>query len=298
MLRLVTYEHDEDIKPGILTKNGQQITDLSSCVGKKGTLLDLIAEGEDAIAHILQAIDECGSDDRIDLKDARLLAPIPVPRRNIICVGKNYHEHAKEFHSSGFDASAGTDAIPEHPIIFSKASTTVIGPGDPVPASADPTQSVDYEAELAVVIGKTCKNVKAANAYDHVFGYMIVNDVTSRHLQQRHKQWFLGKNLDGFCPMGPYLVTADSIKDVTELQVTATVNDELRQDAVVKDLIFDIPTLIECISSLMTLLPGDIIATGTPAGVGIGFDPPKFLKSGDTIKIEISGLGVLENPVE
>lgn len=297
-MRLVTYEHDEEVRPGILTKNGQQITDLSPCVGKNGSLLDLVAEGDDAIAHILQALDECDSGDQIDIKDAKLLAPIPAPRRNIICVGKNYHAHANEFHASGFDASGGNDAIPEHPIIFSKASTTVIGPGAPVPASTDPTQSVDYEAELAVVIGKACKNVKADEAYGHVFGYMIVNDVTSRHLQQRHKQWFLGKNLDGFCPMGPYLVTAESIKDVTELQITATINDELRQDAVIKDLIFDIPTLIETISSLMTLLPGDIIATGTPAGVGIGFDPPKFLKPGDRVAIEITGLGTLENPVE
>lgn len=290
-MRLVTFERLGKATPGLLSSDGSQIADLGAVFG---SLSDIIDGGAAAIAKVQSA---ASGAPKFAAAAARLLAPLQAPRRNIICVGKNYHEHAKEFHSSGFDASAGKDAIPDHPIIFSKASTTVIGPGDPVPASADPTQSVDYEAELAVVIGKRCKNVPKTQAYDQVFGYMIVNDVTSRHLQARHKQWFLGKNLDGFCPMGPWLVTADEVGDVTKLRVTAEINGEKRQDAVVKDLIFDIPTLIETITSVMTLLPGDIIATGTPAGVGIGFTPPKFLHKGDRMKLEISGLGVLENSV-
>ncbi len=294
-MRFVTFEKDGQPAPGVLLDNGQEIIDLSHCVPEGGSVLDVIKNGEDGVARSVQAIDNANGNEHIALAKTRLLAPIGKPHRNIICVGKNYHEHAKEFHDSGFDASAGKDAIPDNPIIFTKASTTIVGPNDPVNVSADPTHSVDYEAELAVVIGTGGKNIASDQAYDHVFGYMIVNDVTSRTLQQKHKQWFLGKNLDTFCPMGPWLVTADEVGDVTKLQVQATINDELRQDAVVKDLIFDVPTLIECISSVMTLQPGDIIATGTPAGVGIGFDPPKFLAAGDHMRIEITGLGILEN---
>jgi 2-keto-4-pentenoate hydratase/2-oxohepta-3-ene-1,7-dioic acid hydratase in catechol pathway len=289
-MRFVTFEKLGKAVPGLLGTGGE-IVDLSATFG---SLLEIVDGGADAVRKAQQATMTAP---KIAPASVKILAPIPAPRRNIICVGKNYHEHAKEFHSSGFDASAGKDAIPDFPIIFSKASTTVIGPNDPVPASADPTNSVDYEVELAIVIGKRCKNVSKAEAYDKVFGYMIVNDVTSRQLQARHKQWFLGKNLDGFCPMGPWLVTADEVGDVTKLRVTADINGERRQDALVKDLIFDIPTLIETITSVMTLLPGDIIATGTPAGVGIGFNPPKFLQKGDRMKLEISGLGVLENTV-
>jgi 2-keto-4-pentenoate hydratase/2-oxohepta-3-ene-1,7-dioic acid hydratase in catechol pathway len=294
-LRFVSFEKAGKPAPGILLDNEQAIIDISHCLPDGGNLLDLIDQGSDGLARAIQAIDDSSDKDHVPLSKTRLLAPLASPRRNIFCVGKNYHEHAKEFHSSGFDSSAGKDAIPEFPIIFTKASTTIIGTLDPVPASADPTNSVDYEAELAVVIGTGGKTISKASAYDHVFGYMIVNDVTSRNLQAQHKQWFLGKNLDGFCPMGPYLVTADEVGDVTKLEVKATINGELRQNALVKDLIFDIPTLIECISAVMTLQPGDIIATGTPAGVGIGFKPPKFLAKGDHMKIEITGLGVLEN---
>lgn len=290
-MRFVTFDKLGKAAPGVLTADGAEVADLSTHFA---SLLDIVDGGAAAAAKAQAAI---ASAPKVAVATAKILAPIPAPRRNIICVGKNYHEHAKEFHSSGFDASAGKDAIPDFPIIFSKASTTVIGPNDPVPASADPTNSVDYEVELAVVIGKTCKNVPKAQAYDQVFGYMIVNDVTSRQLQARHKQWFLGKNLDGFCPMGPWLVTADEVGDVTKLRVTAEINGEKRQDAVVNDLIFDIPTLIETITSVMTLLPGDILATGTPAGVGIGFNPPKFLGKGDRMRLEITGLGVLENTV-
>ncbi len=289
-MRLVMFEAGGKTSPGVLSADEAGIVSLGDIAN---SLVDIIDGGPDMLAKV-NAVHSLATS--IPFAHARILAPV-MPRRNIICVGKNYYEHAKEFHSSGFDSSAGKDAIPDCPIIFSKASTTVIGPGDAVPASADPTRTVDYEVELAVIIGKRCKNVAKAQAYDQVFGYMIVNDVTSRHLQSRHKQWFLGKNLDGFCPMGPWLVTADEVGDVTKLRVTAEINGEKRQDALVKDLIFDIPKLIETITSVMTLLPGDIIATGTPAGVGIGFNPPKFLVPGDRMRLEISGLGVLENVV-
>ncbi|SNS56169.1 2-keto-4-pentenoate hydratase/2-oxohepta-3-ene-1,7-dioic acid hydratase (catechol pathway) [Noviherbaspirillum humi] len=231
------------------------------------------------------------------LAGERLLAPIPVPRRNIFCVGKNYHEHAREFSQSGFDTSAAKGEIaPEAPVVFTKAPSTVIGPNETVLAFSEMTQQLDYEAELAVIIGKGGRGISKADAMSHIWGYTIVNDVTARDLQQKHRQWFLGKSMDTFCPMGPWIVTADEV-DAANLDVRCWINDELRQDANTSDLIFDIPTIISTISAGMTLQPGDVIATGTPAGVGIGFKPPKFLKSGDVMKIEIGNLGTLVNRV-
>ena len=233
---------------------------------------------------------------RVALADVTLMAPIPSPRRDLFCVGKNYHEHADEFHSSGFDSS-GKEATPKAPIIFTKAMTSVVGPGDTVRGSLDPTGTVDYEGELGLVISKKAFQVSRNRAYDHVFGYVIINDVTSRELQRRHNQWVIGKGIDTFCPMGPWLVTADEVGDVTALELTTTVNAEPRQSAKVMDLIFDIPTIIETLTATMTLLPGDIVATGTPAGVGIGFKPPRYLKAGDEVSVSITGLGELVNTI-
>ncbi|MFM9973568.1 MAG: fumarylacetoacetate hydrolase family protein [Beijerinckiaceae bacterium] len=232
----------------------------------------------------------------IPLDQTVLTAPIPRPARNIFCVGKNYHEHAKEFAQSGFDATA-KEVVPELPVLFTKQPTSVCGPGDVIPGYLDDTQSVDYEGELGVVIGQGGRGISHDKAMDHVFGYTIINDVTSRVLQQKHRQWALGKGIDGFCPMGPAVVSADETGDPRAMQLRTWVNGELRQNAPVADLIFDIPTLISTISRYITLEPGDIIATGTPEGVGIGFTPPKFLQKGDHVKIEISGLGILENTV-
>ena len=174
----------------------------------------------------------------------------------------------------------------------------MIGPGAAIPARLDPTNSVDYENELTVVIGKGGRGISKARAFEHVYGYTIVNDVTARTLQQRHKQWFIGKSMDGFCPMGPLLLTADEVDDVGTMHLVTRVNGEVRQDARVADLIFDIPTLIETISAGITLEPGDLIATGTPSGVGIGFKPPKYLKQGDIVSVSIEPIGELTNPVD
>lgn len=233
----------------------------------------------------------------IALDQVQLTAPIPRPRRNVFCVGKNYHAHAREFAGSGFDSSAKSGGdIPSAPIIFSKVPESVIGPKDAIVIPAEVSTAIDYEAELTVVIGKGGKGITKADAMKHVWGYTIINDMTARDWQGRHSQWLLGKSFDTFCPMGPWLVTADEM-DGQNTDVKCWVNGELRQDANTKDFIFDIPTLIECISAGITLYPGDLIATGTPAGVGIGFKPPKYLKSGDVVKIEIGGIGVLENPL-
>ncbi len=237
-------------------------------------------------------------DEKIPLAGVRFAAPIPRPRRNVLCVGKNYHEHAKEFTRSGFDstASSAADTIPTAPIVFTKMPETVVASGDTVRYPTGASEQLDYEAELGVVIGKGGRGIAKADALDHVFGYTIINDMTARDLQARHKQWFLGKSLDTFCPMGPWIGTRDAV-DGANLGVRCWINGELRQDANTRDLIFDIPTLIETISKGLTLVPGDIIATGTPAGVGIGFSPPRFLQPGDLMEIAIDGLGTLSNRI-
>lgn len=234
----------------------------------------------------------------IAIGQVQLTAPIPRPRRNIFCVGKNYHAHAREFAGSGFDSSAKSGGdIPADPIIFSKVPECVVGPTDAIRMPGEAVSvAIDYEAELAVIIGRGGKGISRADAMQHVWGYTVLNDVTARDWQGRHQQWLMGKSFDTFCPMGPWLVSADEV-DGQDTQVKCWVNGEERQNASTKDLIFDIPKLIETLSAGITLFPGDIIATGTPVGVGIGFKPPRYLKSGDMVKVEIDGIGYIENPV-
>ncbi len=236
--------------------------------------------------------------DPLPFDQVQFLAPVPRPRRNIMCVGKNYFEHAHEFTRSGFDSSASSakDAIPSAPIVFTKVPESVVASGTPMGYPNGASQQLDYEAELGVIIGKPGLAINKADAMSHVFGYVIINDLTARDLQAKHKQWFLGKSFETSCPMGPWIATADEL-DGGDLNLKCWVNGELRQNANTKDLIFDIPTLIETLSAGTTLLPGDIIATGTPVGVGIGFNPPRFLNPGDVVDIEIDGLGRLSNPV-
>ena len=232
------------------------------------------------------------SAEEIPLEQVQWIAPIPQPRRNIFCVGRNYHAHAKELAASVFKTS-NTDPN-AWPIVFTKVPECVVGPFDNVKLPTHISQQIDYEAELAVVIGKGGLNITKQEAMSHVYGYTIVNDVTARDVQMRHQQWDLGKSFDTFCPMGPWLVTADEF-DGLNAQVRCWVNGELRQDGNASHMIFDIPTLIETCSRGITLLPGDIIATGTPAGVGMGLMPPRYLQHGDVVKIEIEGLGMIEN---
>jgi 2-keto-4-pentenoate hydratase/2-oxohepta-3-ene-1,7-dioic acid hydratase in catechol pathway len=232
----------------------------------------------------------------LELAAVQLEAPLPRPRRNVFCIGLNYRSHAAELAARGFNgAKTADDLIPKAAVAFSKVPESVIGPGAAIEMPAA-SSAIDYEAELAVVIGKPGKRIARAQAMEHVFGYTIVNDVTARDLQKRHQQWLIGKSCDTFCPMGPWLVTRDEL-DGSNLGVKLWVNDELRQDGQTSDLVYDIPAIIEALSSTITLRPGDVIATGTPAGVGMGFDPPKWLRSGDRVRIEIEGIGALENPV-
>ena len=293
-MQLVTFKDAAGERIGALLRASNEIVDLAAAApGLPRDMAGFIAAGPAALATAQAAL---ATGKRIALASVKLLAPMPRPVKNVFCVGKNYHEHAREFHGSGFDASA-KEAIPELPIIFTKAPTSIVAQGETIMASLDYTNSTDYEGELTVVIGKGGRGIAKADAYKHVFGYTIINDVTARTLQHSHRQWFLGKSLDTFCPMGPAIVTADEVGDVTKLRLLTKVNGETRQDALVSDLIFDIPTLIETMSKAMTLEPGDLIATGTCAGVGIGFKPPKYLKAGDTVAVTIEPIGTLQNPV-
>jgi 2-keto-4-pentenoate hydratase/2-oxohepta-3-ene-1,7-dioic acid hydratase in catechol pathway len=293
-MRLVTFTRAGQVRQevGALGADGA-VLDLSAVepLVRDQTMISL-AGAEPAMLDKLRAAAEKAP----VLTGATLCAPIPRTPKNIFCVGKNYHEHAKEFAGSGFDGGA-KDVVPPYPVVFSKPHTSIIANGENILGHLDPTGGLDYEGELGVVIGKGGRGISKADALSHVFGYTIVNDVTARHLQKRHSQWILGKGLDSFCPMGPAILTADEVPDPTKLTLTTWVNGEQRQHAPVSDLIFDIPTLIEAISAAITLEPGDLIATGTQAGVGIGFNPPVFLKTGDVVRIEVPGIGTLENRV-
>jgi 2-keto-4-pentenoate hydratase/2-oxohepta-3-ene-1,7-dioic acid hydratase in catechol pathway len=288
-VKLVVFEREGRRGVGILEQDDRirpyRLTDAEAAQG-----LQAIVEAKTA-GRILPLADVT-----LAAASVKLIAPFPHPRRNIFCVGKNYYEHAHEFARSGFDSSAASGAIPEAPIIFTKVPECVTGPFDPIFMEGRVSTAIDYEAELCVIIGKGGRGISKAEAMAHVWGYTAVNDVTARDLQARHKQWMIGKSQDSFCPMGPCAVTADEI-DLADTALRCWVNDELRQNANTRDLIFDVPTLIETLSAGITLLPGDLIATGTPVGVGIGFNPPRYLKPGDKVRIEIGGIGQIENEV-
>ncbi|TXC68007.1 fumarylacetoacetate hydrolase family protein [Sphingomonas ginsenosidivorax] len=291
-MKLATLKTGADDVVAVVSPETDRYWPVSDLLGQPvDTMIDLIRIYDDVKTRLVPS----GEGER--LSDVTFAPPI-VPSRNVMCVGKNYHAHAHEFTKSGFDSSAkdASDAIPTAPIIFTKAPETVIANGEDILYPTGLSDSIDYEAELGVVMGKSGRGISKADALDHVFGYLIINDMTARDLQSKHKQWFIGKSLDTFCPISSYIVTADEVK-VDDLHLQCWVNGELRQDSNTSDLIFDVPTLIETLSGGLTLQPGDMIATGTPAGVGIGFDPPKYLARGDEIAIEISGLGRLANKV-
>lgn len=286
-MRIATFQYKGRRHVGLVSSDGQSVTpfDLTPEQARTGAL-PLIVAGSDLAQAALQ-----GSG-TVAISAVKLEAPLPVPRRNIFCVGRNYHAHAKELSASVFK---NNNANPESwPIVFTKVPECVVGPHDDVVLPGGVSEQIDYESELAVVIGKGGRNISRAEAMGHVFGYTIVNDVTARDVQMRHQQWDLGKSFDTFCPMGPWIVTADEL-DGTRTRVRGWVNGELRQDGQTTDLIFDIATLIETCSRGITLYPGDVIATGTPAGVGMGMTPPRYLKAGDVVRVEIDGIGAIEN---
>jgi 2-keto-4-pentenoate hydratase/2-oxohepta-3-ene-1,7-dioic acid hydratase in catechol pathway len=285
-MRVATFSIAGERRVGLVDLDAQTIAPFDFTVDQaRNGILALIERNGAGMPRTLSPI---------PLAQVEIEAPIPQPRRNIFCVGKNYHEHAHEFARSGFDSSAGAGAIPKHPIIFSKVPESVVANHASVLIDPSVSTAIDYEAELAVIIGKGGRGISRENALDHVWGYTIVNDVTARDLQGKYSQWLIGKSQDTFCPMGPWAVTRDEL-DLATAGIRCFVNEDLRQDSKISLLIFDIPTIIATLSQGITLKPGDIIATGTPVGVGIGFDPPKYLKAGDVVRIEIDGIGTLEN---
>ncbi|GAA5174461.1 fumarylacetoacetate hydrolase family protein [Pseudonocardia eucalypti] len=293
-MKLVTFSAGDADRVGVVDAEAGLVRDVGALLPPGAGLLEVI-ELWPTVGPVLAA--RVAGQPSIPLAEVTLRAPIPVPRRNLFCVGKNYRDHAAEFGRSGYDTPSRSEALPERPIMFSKATTSVVGPDAVIDPHPGVTSELDYEGELCVIIGPGGRGITRENAYQHVWGYTVLNDVTARDLQRDHKQWLLGKSLDTHCPMGPYAVTADEITDITACELCTEVNGETRQRAPVKDLIFDIPELIATLSAGITLLPGDLIATGTPAGVGIGFDPPRFLAPGDLVEITITGLGRLANRV-
>ncbi len=287
-MKFATLKYQESSYPCLVDTDKNQFWPISDLIadfsGDMNQLVSQYAALRDRLAPVVPGR---------DLAQATVLAPIPRPRRNLFCVGRNYHAHARELSDTVFrDSNKKADSWP---IVFTKVPECVIGPGETVVLPGTISSQIDYEAELAIIIGTEGKNISRENALAHVFGYTIVNDVTARDIQMRHQQWDLGKSFDTFCPMGPWIVTADEL-DANNTRVRCWVNEQLRQDAFTTDLIFDLPTLIETCSRGITLYPGDIIATGTPAGVGMGMTPPQYLRSADVVRIQIDGIGELSNP--
>lgn len=254
-----------------------------------------IIESWDAVSPVIKSFAmEAGQALWRTLDTSQLFSPIPFPRRNIICLGWNYAEHAKE-------SSAAKDIVieklPEHPIVFTKATTTINGPFADIIYDESVTRRLDWEVELGVVIGKQGRQIPRAEAMDFVFGYTVINDISARDLQKRHQQFFLGKSVDGTCPMGPWIVTVDEIPDPQSLQLTCKVNNVIKQDGNSRQMIFPVAEIISTLSNVMTLLPGDIIATGTPSGVGFARTPPEYLEIGDVVECEIENIGLIRNRI-
>ena len=288
-MRLASWSWGGRDHAGTISADGREATPLAVADPSRGALplIQALARGEPLPP---------AAGARLPVDVIALRAPLPLPLRGLFCVGRNYRAHATELASTVFQANKPEDD--GWPIVFSKLAECVVGPHDAVrlPRPSASVQ-IDYESELTIVIGRGGRDIAKADAMDHVFGYTIVNDVTARDVQMRHQQWDLGKSFDTFCPMGPWIVTADEF-DGRDTRVRGWVNGELRQDAPTRDMIFDIPTLIETCSRGITLHPGDLIATGTPAGVGMGMKPPRWLRAGDVVRIEIDGLGAIENRFE
>ena len=299
-MRFVTAKTDEKVFVGVVDDASQTVLHIREAQRKKGekvtipiTMLECIEQGEPFITKVIEIVEwakEHCEDAYYSLLEVKLLAPIPRPRKNILCVGKNYREHVIEMD--------GAEAVPENIIIFTKAPTTVIGNGDKIYSHPHATSELDYEGELAIVIGKRGKRIPKEEALHHVFGYTIVNDVTARDIQKKHKQFFFFFCFDTFCSMWLSIVHLSMMHNPNALHIETKVNGEVRQSSTTANMMFSIEEIISIVSKGMTLEPGDIIATGTPAGVGKGFRPPRFLHAGDEVVITVENVGTLRNGVK
>jgi 2-keto-4-pentenoate hydratase/2-oxohepta-3-ene-1,7-dioic acid hydratase in catechol pathway len=284
-MKLVTYEMEGAARIGALVEGG--VVELSAVAPD---MLSLIERGEAGLADARAAVEQGSA---LAMDRVRLLAPIPRPRKNIVCLGMNYAAHAYE----SCRARGLPEKLPEHPVFFTKSPTSVNRPDGEIPLDAGLTSQLDWEVELGFVLGRTGKNISREDALGYVFGYTVINDISARDLQNRHQQFFKGKSLDGSCPMGPCIVTADELPDAGDLALTLRVNGQTMQDSRTRDLIFDIPAIIEVLSRGQTVEAGDIVSTGTPSGVGMGLDPQRWLQPGDVVEAEIERIGVLRNTV-
>ena len=294
-MKLVTFKTRDGAPRTGLVRNDAEVVDFASLATPPFDVTDmvsLVAAGERGLAWIRGAASATRS--ALKLSDVTLLAPIPRPRKNVFCVGWNYLEHFEE----GEKIRPHVAEMPAHPTFFSKTPTTVIGPYDAVPYDPSITDKLDWEAELGVIIGPGGVNISEADAMKHVFGYTVINDVSGRDIQRQHgQQWFKGKSLDGTCPMGPWIVTADEVPNPEDLAIGCKVNGAVKQASNTSYMYFKIPRIIAELSHGMTLEPGDVISTGTPAGVGHARTPPEFMKDGDVLETEVAGIGVLRNRI-
>ena len=297
-MRLVTYEIEHREGLGVMSRDGKWIFPLRSMDMDYKTmqqLIENISESEKQLLEYMSSQDPYKIRGAAPIEEVKLLAPIPHPRQDVICLGINYMDHAEE--SARFKKEEFNGERP-YAVYFSKRVNQAVNPGDGIPSHSDIVKDLDYEAEMAVIIGKEASHVPEAQVKDYIFGYTIINDVSARTIQNRHKQWYFGKSLDDFTPIGPWIVTKDEFENPPALPIRSYVNDELRQDSNTSLMINGIAKVISQLSQGMTLQAGTIIAMGTPAGVGMGFQPPKFLKAGDVVTCEIEGIGKLTNEIK
>lgn len=297
-MKLVTYQVEQKVRAGFLSEDGEWVFPIDAAGLEYTTMLEAVKQISDSEIQLMEYMakkEPYSIQGAARLEEVKLLAPIPQPAQDIICLGINYMDHAEE--SARYKKEAFGGERP-YAVYFSKRVNEAVADHEPIPSHPGLVDSLDYECELAFIIGKDARNVAPEAVKDYIFGYTIINDVSARTVQTRHKQWYFGKSLDGFTPMGPCIVTADSIAWPPALRIQSFVNGEPRQDSSTEKLIFDIEHIVSELSQGMTLKAGTIISTGTPAGVGMGFTPPKFLKTGDVVECVVEGIGTLTNPVQ
>jgi 2-keto-4-pentenoate hydratase/2-oxohepta-3-ene-1,7-dioic acid hydratase in catechol pathway len=293
-MKIVTFKRGDKVSAGALV--GDKVLDLAQALSsaeRNCSAVEVITASAPQLQAVRDLLKRSSAGPVYRLADVKLLAPIPRPQKNVFCVGRNYKEHILE----GARARGVEPSFPKVPEFFSKPPTTVIAPDDGIERHAKNTSQLDYEVELAIVIGKRVRDVSPADAMDSVFGYTIVNDVSARDAQFAHGQWFKGKSFDTFCPMGPCIVTADEFGDPSGHRIMLKVNGEIRQDSTTSDLLFTVAEIVSALAASTTLEPGDIISTGTPSGVALGMTPQKWLQVGDVVEAEIEGIGRLRNVV-
>ena len=293
-MKLATCMHNSEVHLAVVQADSILLP--ASCPGwpaEIDSMLQVIDDGDRYLADLRELVRQSGREQWIALDSVELLSPIPRPRQNMMCLGWNYMEHVEETTRKMVEAPK----LPKYPIVFTKAVSSMNGPFADIPVNPDVSDKMDWEVELGVIIGKGGQGIRREHALQHVFGYTVINDVSARDLQKRHKQFFLGKSLTGACPMGPWIVTRDDIPDPQALNLACRVNNQIKQNSNTRHQIFDTATVIETLSRSMRLEPGDIIATGTPNGVGYVRNPPEYLLPGDIVECEIESIGTIRNTI-